>query len=436
MDKLVSEARKRNLKFEVFSIREETRSLSFEQSELQDISHKIIEGAGVRVIHENRLGFSSSNNIHNPEVIDYAINSAKYGKEALFSFPELPEHSESLGELQSEIEFEEIFPIIKEVVKYLETKYSGKVNLSVTQIASTRKLANYRSEKLVQRHANFFDFSLSLFSITSSGFLFTFNWTWKKSKLEAKDLWDTVGKMERTLINYEKVVRVPSGKYKVVFGPPSLLVTLGMAVSSGVNGFYLSRRMSPLLGKMNEKILDDKINIFDDPLMDTPGKKKYDDEGLPVSKRAIIENGVLKNFILNLDSAQELNMSPSGNGIRGSYTSQPLPGFHTLHLLEGNRSLDEIVAELDNTILFLFPIGGGQSNILMGDYSLNVGLGYYIEKGEIIGRVKDTMISGNVYSDFNRILEISKDSELFPGVGSTFAKLPFVVLEGISVTSK
>jgi len=190
------------------------------------------------------------------------------------------------------------------------------------------------------------------------------------------------------------------------------------------------------LGKMNEKILDDKINIFDDPLMDTPGKKKYDDEGLPVSKRAIIENGVLKNFILNLDSAQELNMSPSGNGIRGSYTSQPLPGFHTLHLLEGNRSLDEIVAELDNTILFLFPIGGGQSNILMGDYSLNVGLGYYIEKGEIIGRVKDTMISGNVYSDFNRILEISKDSELFPGVGSTFAKLPFVVLEGISVTSK
>ncbi|HOK22741.1 MAG TPA: TldD/PmbA family protein [Candidatus Hydrothermia bacterium] len=437
MERIVSEAKKKELNYEVFFTKEETKSLNFEQSELKDISHKIIEGIGVRLIHNGRMGASSSNNVSNLEVLDFALNSARFGKEVQFTFPELPLHSESFGDSKSELEFEKLYPVINEIVRYLENKYQGKVDLSLTQMKLYQKLTNYRCENYIERNTTFFDFGLSLFSVTSSGFLITYSWSWKKSGLTSDDLWNITRKMEQTLVNYDKIAKITSGRYKVIFSPYALLSTLGITISSGVNGFNLARRMSPLLSKLNEKILNEKINITDDPNLDTPSKRGFDDEGLRTAKRSIIENGTLKDYILNLDSAAELKMNPTGNGIRYSFSSLPLPGFHNFAVQEGERSLKDIIRGMDNAILFLIPIGEGQSNIIMGDYSLNVGLGYYVENGEIVGRVKDTMISGNVYTDFQEVLEISKDTELLMSRGyNTFFNLPFIIVDNVSVTTK
>ena len=68
---------------------------------------------------------------------------------------------------------------------------------------------------------------------------------------------------------------------------------------------------------------------------------------------------------------------------------------------------------------------------MMGDYSVNIGLGYYIENGEIVGRVKNTMIAGNVYQDFLKIIDISRETLRIQNY-----VLPYIVLEGVKVATK
>ncbi|MEO0278560.1 MAG: metallopeptidase TldD-related protein, partial [candidate division WOR-3 bacterium] len=154
--------------------------------------------------------------------------------------------------------------------------------------------------------------------------------------------------------------------------------------------------------------------------------------------REIISNGFLKNFLFDLDTAADMNKLTTGNGKRGSFSNMPSPAFHNFYVKEGDKPIETIIKEQKQAIFFIFPIGGGQSNLLMGDYSLNVGLGYLIENGEIVGRIKDTMISGNIYEDFQRVLEISKESQYVPSFfgGSTFFKLPHILVENVSVTTK
>jgi len=130
MEKIIHEAKNRNLKYEVFCSKVETKGINFEQSQLKDISHKIVEGVGVRVLKDGRVGFSSSNQIDNVEVLDYAINSAKYAKEVKYDFPEIEEVKFEYGNFESEIDFESFFSDVREIINYLEEKYHGKVDFT------------------------------------------------------------------------------------------------------------------------------------------------------------------------------------------------------------------------------------------------------------------------------------------------------------------
>ncbi|MDI6851869.1 MAG: TldD/PmbA family protein [bacterium] len=437
MEKIIKEAKNRNLRYEVFSSKVETKSINFEQSQLKDISHKIVEGVGVRILKDGRVGFSNSNQIDNVEVLDYAINSAKYAKEVKYDFPEIEEVKFEYGNFQSEINFESIFGDVKDIINYLEEKYHGKVDFHLVEMNSENYLTNYKTDRIAYSRVKYFDFSLSLFTITEAGFIFTGKWGWSKSKFSREELWNATKEMEKTLTGHERIAKIKSGKYRVIFSPFVVGSTLALSIGSGVNGLSLARKMSPLQNKLNEKILHESITILDDPEIDMPGSCVIDDEGIKAEKRPIVEHGVLKNFVLNLDTSADLNMKPTGNGKRGGYASLPAPDFHNLIMKEGNSPLDRMVKSIDKGILFLFPIGAGQSNIMMGDYSVNVGLGYYIENGEIVGRVKDTMISGNIYEDFQRVIEISSDFEDIPSMrGKGFARFPYVLLDGISVTTK
>jgi len=434
MEKIFEVAKKKGLKFELFYSFTETRSISFDQSELKDLSQKSVEGVGLRVIHNGRIGTSSSNDLNDLEIIEFALQSSKYAKEVNFDFPELDAHTLSYGNPNAILGFNIYYPWAKEIIKYLESKYEAKVDLSLTQHKEKTKLANYKSDKIQERYSNFFESSVSIFSITDSGFVMSGAWGLKDTEMDQKDLWNVVEKLEKTLLNYKRVVKVPSGKYKVIFTPVATLATLGIGLTIGVNGFNIARNRSPLKDKLNTQILDTKLTIMDAPSDKFPERCEFDDEGIRAKDRAIVENGVLKGFLLDLDTASELNLPPTGNGKRSGFSPVLSPDFHLFKIQPGEKTLEEIIKEQDKAILFIFPIGMGQSNLAMGDYSLNVGLGYLVENGEVVGRIKDAMVSGNIYEDFKRVIEISKDTELLPIF--SYYNLPSILVDGVSLTSK
>ena len=96
----------------------------------------------------------------------------------------------------------------------------------------------------------------------------------------------------------------------------------------------------------------------------------------------------------------------------------------------GNTTLSDMIRNTKDGLLIYGTLGGGQSNMLNGDFSLNILLGYCIESGEITGRVKDTMVSGNVYDVLSRVTYIGSDVE---EIGNCF--VPDVCCEGVTVTA-
>jgi PmbA protein len=213
----------------------------------------------------------------------------------------------------------------------------------------------------------------------------------------------------------ERIAEPPTGPCAAMLSP-ELLETLLYAVRMGVDGRNVAKGDSPLRGRLSEKAFDDKLTLIDDPHLDyCPGAAEIDSDGVPTRKLPIVTNGVLKHFLYDLDSAGLAGAEPTGND-----RCQP----HSLEVLPGRRSHEELLAGLDDGILVKGLLGFGQGNLINGDFSCNVGLGFRVRRGRIVGRIKNTMAAGNVYELLAAGLELSSDRD-------PVRRMPWAVVQGL-----
>ena len=109
-----------------------------------------------------------------------------------------------------------------------------------------------------------------------------------------------------------------------------------------------------------------------------------------------------------------------------------MPAISSLILDEGEVTFEAMVKDVEEGLVVEQLIGADQGNILSGDFGGNVLLGYKIEKGRIIGRVKDTMIAGNVYQVLGELLGIGREAEWVGGI----LRSPALYCPRVSVTAK
>jgi PmbA protein len=185
-------------------------------------------------------------------------------------------------------------------------------------------------------------------------------------------------------------------------------------------------------GKLGEQLFDEKLTIVDDPTLDgRPGSGSHDDEGVPRQRRALIDHGKLCSFIYDLKTAALAGAEPTGHGERGLF-DLPSPSFSNLIVEGGDASLADMVAGIEKGLLVESILGLGQGNIINGDFSNNLDLAFKIEGGEIVGRVKDVSIAGNVYEDLRAIEAISREAEWVYGG----FRLPYILLPELNVVTK
>jgi PmbA protein len=176
------------------------------------------------------------------------------------------------------------------------------------------------------------------------------------------------------------------------------------ALRLGFNGKNVFLGASPLAGRLGEKIADEIFSITDNPLIDyAGGSGKYDDEGVPHQVTPLISDGVVKNFLYDLDTAGRAGAKSTGNGIGCNPTN--------LVVKEGDMSYEEMVKNTKEGLLVHDFMGLGQGNPISGEFSINVQLGYKIEHGEVVGRVKDVMLTGNTYDALRNIEAIGDEAE-------------------------
>ena len=130
---------------------------------------------------------------------------------------------------------------------------------------------------------------------------------------------------------------------------------------------------------------------------------------MPTRVTPLIDKGVASNFIYDLKTAAQAGAETTGNAARGS-GSLPSPSTSVISIAEGDMTFDEMVADMKEGLVVERFLGAGQTNILAGDYSGNVLLGYKVENGQIVGRVKNSMLSGNVYETLNNLIAIGSEA--------------------------
>jgi PmbA protein len=169
-------------------------------------------------------------------------------------------------------------------------------------------------------------------------------------------------------------------------------------LASAANGSSIARKTSFLREKLGQKIFASGINIIDDPLRPRGLRSRpFDAEGVAGRKRHLVEDGVLKTWILDCATARELELETTGHAQRG-VSSTPSPGPSNLHLTPGDKSPDELIADITDGFYVTDMIGMGV-NLVTGDYSRGAS-GFWIENGECTFPVSEVTIAGHLSDIF------------------------------------
>jgi len=184
-----------------------------------------------------------------------------------------------------------------------------------------------------------------------------------------------------------------TAKVPIVFDPRVAGGLIGH-LASAINGRAVARGTSFLKDKMGEPVLAPGLNIVDDPHRARGLRSKpFDAEGLKNARRHVVEDGVLKTWLLDLRSARQLGLEPTGHASRGT-SSPPGPTATNLYLEPGETSPEALIGEIDAGFYVTEMMGMGV-NAVTGDYSRGAA-GFWIEKGALAYPVSEVTVAGNL----------------------------------------
>jgi PmbA protein len=219
--------------------------------------------------------------------------------------------------------------------------------------------------------------------------------------------------------------RVATQSVPVVFAPEMARSLIGN-IFEAANGDSIYRGASFFAGKLGEKVAAESVTVVDDGTMVGGfGTSPFDGEGLPSRRTVIIENGVLKNYLLNTYTGRKLNMPSTGNAARG-LAGNPGIGPGNLFMEAGTRTPDQILKDVPAG-LYVTELMGFGINMVTGDYSRGAA-GLWIENGELTYAVEEITIAGNLKDIFRNIVAIGNDL-VFRGSAAS----PTLCIEGMTI---
>ncbi len=215
-----------------------------------------------------------------------------------------------------------------------------------------------------------------------------------------------------------------TGKVPVLF-TANAATLLWDTMCMALNGKRVLEGSSPWSDRVGKLVVSPCLTIQQKPDR-LPYRYPFDDEGTPTQILRLIAEGRLEQFYCDRAVAKELGLKTTGNGFRPDLGSYPTPGLVNCIIQPGSGSLFDLIKKLDRGIIVDQILGGGAD--ISGDFSINVDLGYRVENGKILGRVKDTAIAGNVYTLLKEIVALGDDL-----VWSGSCYTPCVMVESLSV---
>jgi len=432
MEKILSLAKQAAEAAEVFTVASEETSVQFDANRLKHVEGKQSTTTYLRVIKNGRIGFAiTSGDVKEEELVAMAVETAEFGMEAKFEFP---------GVIK--------YPVVKTYDSSINAVTSAQmVKLGEELIAPLREntpeivcQAGVGRDIIIVKIKNSSgasaEYSKSIFSFGAEGTLVngTDMLFVGESDASCHPILDTkivTGLILRQLEYSKTQAKVQTGQMPVIFTPNGVAGAFMASLMSAFNGKTVLEGASPLGKKLGEVVFDTKLSMWDDTTIAfQPGSRPFDDEGVPSQRIPLIEKGKVTNFLYDLQTAGLAGKKSTGSAGRGRGLPSPSPG--ALVISSGEMSFDDMVKDIKEGLIVEQLMGAEQGNILGGDFSGNVLLGYKIENGTIAGRVKDTMVSGNIYRLLKEIVALGSETRWVGG----FLQTPHIYCSNLSVASK
>jgi TldD protein len=400
-----------------------------EDSIIKNGSYSIEQGVGVRSIVGEKTGFAYSDQIS----FDALTNAAKAaraiskqgvsGRERVWQKTAVPEHYyAAINPLPTLSESEKIALLRKvDEVARAESEHVKQVIASITGAYETILVVNNEGElasdvrPLVRMNVTVIVEKEGKTETGTSGgggrLGFDYFTEQERAMGYAKEA------VRQALVNIDAIA-APAGSMTVVLGSGWPGVLLHEAVGHGLEGDFNRKGTSAFSGKIGEQVASKGVTVVDNGSMENRrGSLNIDDEGTPTQCTTLIEEGVLKGYMMDRLNARLMNTVSTGNGRRESYAHLPMPRMTNTYMLPGDMQPEEIIASVDNG-LYAANFGGGQVDITSGQFVFSASEAYLIENGKITQPVKGATLIGNGPEVMHCISMVGNDLELDAGVGN------------------
>ena len=433
MENILNQAKRVAEEAEVFMVSSGETPVKFEANRLKHIQSKRSNSVALRIVKQGRIGYATTTELGDSQkLVNNAVETAQFGMTAKFELPSLTSYPQ-IEAYDLDVESVSLEKMIELGDKLVATVKSHtpdilceagvtKGTVSVRIINSRGGEANYRK--------SIFSLGIEGTLIRDTDMLFV-----GEGESSCHPLLEPKAVGEAVLWQLELAknqASVPSQPLPVVFTPNGIASALIPPLMAAFNGKTVLEGASPIGNRLGQPVFDKKLWLRDDPTIAyRPGSRPCDDEGIPSQRTPLIEQGTVANFLYDLQTAALAHTQSTGNGSR-SRGGLPTPSPSAFIIAPGKTSFDEMVKDMKEGLVIEQLMGASQGNILGGDFSGNVLLGYKVENGKIVGRVKDTMVSGNIYQILKQITAIGSEAKWVGG----FLNTPPLYCPSLSVASK
>ena len=216
----------------------------------------------------------------------------------------------------------------------------------------------------------------------------------------------------------------PAGKMAVVLSSAGGGTLVHEACGHALEADFALKGTSIFTAKIGQKVASQLVTVMDGANL--PGKFgsfSFDDEGTPSQATTLIEQGILKAYMSDHFNAKQLKIPLSGNGRRESFKTKPVPRMTNTYIAPGKMDPEEIIASVKDGLL-VKKMGGGQVNVVNGDFVFEVSEGYLIENGKIKHPVRGAILTGNGPQILEIIDMVGSDLGFQAGVCGKFDLVP------------
>ncbi|MGB9937636.1 MAG: TldD/PmbA family protein [Methanobacterium sp.] len=381
---------------EVYMEKENGIDIDIQNNEVKFAKEEFTYGIGIRVIIDNKMGFSYTTNTDKiKETVENAIFNAKSNiADDYFGFAEEDKYKSVKGLYDKKIES----MAVENSIEFAKTMIDVVEEENCQPTSGGFSAGSYESLILNSNGVNSEDKS-SVFSgfiavnAEENGVISTSYEGDSSRSFDINPEWIAYSACDiaKKSLNGKPI---ETSDMDVVLDYRAASGLLGTFVNA-VNADNVQRGRSIYAEKLENKVISDSISIYDDGTYEGGMNSSISDgEGTRTQKTPIIEDGVLKNFIYDIYTAKKGNTESTGNGMRGSFADMPAVGLSNfVFKFEGLTDISEI----NEGIIVTDVLGAHTANPISGDFSVEANNAFKIENGEIGEPIKKAMLSGNIF---------------------------------------